>query len=295
MHGPTLDIDLLRTFLAIADSGNFSRAAERVNRTPSAVSLQVRRLEDAAGRQLFRRSTREVALTEDGEILIGYARRILELHDAASARLLPPKVEGKVRLGAPNDSGIYALPKMLGRFAGTHPQVDVDVRLDASRNLRNACEAGELDLVIYTNAAETEANGGRIYEEELVWVGRRNGLASERRPLPLALAEAGCAWRARALDGLSRVGIDYRIAYTSEHCQGQIAAVEADLAVAPLPISVARPPFVRLGSDSGLPDLGRYNVYLRLREGAGPATRALASHVSESFEAAAGFGERLFA
>nr|WP_246191455.1 LysR substrate-binding domain-containing protein [Aureimonas leprariae] len=290
-----MEIDLLRTFLAIAESGNFSRAAERVHRTPSAVSLQVKRLEEAVGRQLFRRTTRDVALTEEGETLVGYSRRLLALHDEAAARMGLPEVEGRIRFGAPNDSGIYAIPKMLGRFAGTHPHVDVEVRLDASRNLRSACDRGDLDLAIYTNSAEANGRSTRIHEEELVWIGRKHGIASERRPLPLAIAEAGCSWRDRALDGLARAGIDYRVAYTSEHCQGQIAAVEADLAVAPLPLSVARPPFVRLGSEAGLPELGRYDVYMRLRENAGPAARVLAGHVAASFAAVAGLGERLFA
>ena len=292
---PTLDPELLRTFVAIAEAGNFSRAAERVLRTPSAVSLQVKKLEDLLGRTMFRRNTRGVALTADGEVLIGYARRILALNEEASARFLLPRAEGRVRFGAPNDSGIFAIPKFLSRFALTHPQVDVDVRLDASAALRRACDAGALDIVIFAGHAEADGAGMPIHEEELVWVGLKGGIAAARRPLPLALADVGCDWRARAIDALARAGILHRAAYSSEHCQGQIAAVEADLAIAPLPLSVARPPFARLGMESGLPTLGRFRVHMQIREGAGPAAEALGRHVAESFKATEGLGKRLFA
>ncbi|GGE13049.1 LysR family transcriptional regulator [Aureimonas endophytica] len=292
---PALEIDLLRTFLAIAETGNFSRAAERVARTPSAVSLQVKRLEEAAGQRLFHRSTREIALSEAGETLLFYARRILVLHDEAASRLAAPRIEGRIRFGAPNDSGIYAIPQMLRRFARTHPHVDVDVRLGMSAALHRACDAGELDLAIYTNEADRPSLARPIFEEDLVWIGCRGGVAATRRPLPLAVAETGCGWRARALDALARTGIGYRVAYSSEHCQGQIAAVEADLAVAPLPVSIARAPFTRIGPDAGLPELGRYGVFLQVRQGAHPAAEALAQHVRESFAAAEGLGQRLFA
>lgn len=286
-----LDLDLVRTFVTICEAGNFSRAAERVGRTPSAVSLQVKRLEDRLGRALFLRHPRTVAPTADGEALLGLGRRLLALNDEVVAFFDAPPMEGRVRFGAPNDSGFFALPAMLRRFAATHPQVEVDVRLDASRLLREACAEGSLDLVLHTGHAASNRDAQVIHSEDLAWIGLGGGLAAERRPLPLALCDSGCAWRAMALDALDQAGIPYRVAYTSEHCLGQIAAVEADLAVAPLPVSAAQQPFCRL---SGLPPLGSYDVLMRMRDGAGPAVQALAGHVGASLRDEPGAGTRFF-
>ena len=291
--GPDLDVDLMRTFVAICETGNFTRAAERIHRTPSAVSVQVKRLEETLGRPLFARHTRSVALTPDGETLLGSVRRLLKLNDELVAQFRRTPMQGRVSFGAPNDSGILALPSMLRRFASTHPLVEVEVRLDASGTLRERCEAGEIDLVLFTASGAAVRDAEVVHSEDLVWIGLRDGLALDAHPLPLALCSAGCAWPAAALDALSRAGIPYRIAYTSDHCQGQIAAVEADLAVAPLPASVAVPPFARL--DDRLPPLGRYDVFMKHRSGAGAAVKALAGHIAQSFRDTAGRGTRLFA
>ncbi|WP_183437020.1 LysR family transcriptional regulator [Methylobacterium sp. R2-1] len=287
-----LDLDLVRTFVTICEAGTFARAADRIGRTPSAVSLQVKRLEERLGRALFLRQPRAVVPTADGEALLGLGRRLLALNDEVVAFFDAPPMEGRVHFGAPNDSGLFALPAMLRRFAATHPQVDVDVRLDASRLLVEAVAEGSLDLVLYTGHLPSNRAAQVVHSEDLAWVGLRGGLAEARRPLPLALCQSGCTWRAAALDALDQAGIPYRVAYTSEHCQGQIAAVEADLAVAPLPVSVARPPFQRIAA---LPPLGSYDVLMRLRDGAGPAVRALAGHVADSFRTDPVIGSRLFA
>lgn len=292
---PHLEIDLARTLVAISETRNFSKAAEQVHRTPSAISLQVKRLEETVGRPLFRRGTRSVSLTSDGETLLGFARRLLKLNEEAMAHFLVPQVEGKVSLGAPHDSGIFAIPGFLKRFASTHPHVEVEVKLDSSASLRRRCAAGELDLVLFTSADGGLPPVEPVYTEALVWIGLRHGEAVHRTPLPLALANQGCAWRAMALAALDAQGIAYRAAYSSEYCQGQIAAVEADLAVAPLPLSVVTPPFVRLGEDFGLPPLGNYTVFMRRRDGAGPVVDALAEHVGASFRDLSGRGNRLFA
>ena len=292
LNPSNLDLDLVRTFVTICEAGTFARAAERVGRTPSAISLQVKRLEERLGRALFLRQPRAVVLTADGEALLGLGRRLLALNDEVVAFFDAPPMEGRVRFGAPNDSGLFALPAMLRRFAATHPQVEVDVRLDASRLLVEALAEGELDLVLYAGHLPSNRAAQVVHSEDLVWIGLRGGLAEARRPLPLALCQSGCTWRAAALDALDQAGIPYRVAYTSEHCQGQIAAVEADLAVAPLPLSVARPPFQRIAA---LPPLGSYDVLMRPRDGAGPAARALAGHVADSFRDLPGLGNRLFA
>ncbi|MEF2553621.1 LysR substrate-binding domain-containing protein [Aurantimonas sp. A2-1-M11] len=291
---PNLDMDLARTMVAIADTGNFSRAAEQVHRSASAISLQVKKLEDMVGRELFRRDARSVSLTTDGEIFLGYARRLLKLNDEAFSRFLSICCEGSVRLGVPNDNGVVAMPEILKRFAQTHPKVEVEVRLDRTEELRRRCRAGELDLAVFSHD-ERRDGPDYIHCEPLVWVGARGGLAAAERPLPLALADTGCAWRGMALAALDAAEIDYRVAYSSEFCSGQLAAVAADLAIAPLPISVASGDIVRLGAEHGLPRLGDYRMTLARRDGAGAVADALADHVTASFRAIAERGTRLFA
>ncbi|GJE76244.1 LysR substrate-binding domain-containing protein [Methylorubrum suomiense] len=292
LNPANLDLDLVRTFVTICETGNFSRAADRIGRTPSAVSLQVKRLEERLGRALFLRRPRTIVPTADGEVLLGLGRRLLAVNDEVVAFFDAPPMEGRVRFGAPNDSGLFALPAMLRRFSVRHPHVQVDVRLDASRALADACTDGALDLVLYTGNAGANRDASVVQAEDLVWIGLDGGLAETRRPLPLALCHSGCAWRAAALNALDQAGIPYRVAYSSEHCQGQIAAVEADLAVAPLPANVARRPFRRVTT---LPPLGGYDVLMRVRDGAGPAAKALAGHVAACVREISGNGERLFA
>jgi len=287
------EIDVLRTFVAICETGNFSRAAEQVHRTPSAISLQVKKLEDMLGRELFLREPRVAVPTAEGEVMLSYARRMLALNDETIRRFRAPAMEGRVRLGAPNDTGMTALPAILKRFASTHPHVEVDVRLGGSRDIFHLCRTGELDVAVFSCDLEGETGVEEVFTDSLVWIGLRHGSAAERRPLPLAVAERGCSWRAMALRALDAAGIPYHIAYTSEPCHGQIAAVAADLAGAPLPRSLVSPPFVRLGAP--LPALGEYRMFMMTRDGADEAAAALATHVGEGFRECVSQGLQLFA
>ncbi|WP_440995748.1 LysR substrate-binding domain-containing protein [Arhodomonas sp. SL1] len=278
---PLLDNDLLRTFVAIAESGSFSRAARQVSRTPGAVSMQVRRLEETLERTLFLREARQVRLTREGQALLGYARRILEINEEAVARFLAPQVDGTVRLGVTDDVGTRILPEVLARFARTHPAVQVDVMVGRSQDLPPRLEAGELDLaLVSTDDVVTDKGRGQVvYTEQLVWAGVEGGTAAARRPLPLALAAEGCCWRAKALSALDRAGLAYRLAYTSEHTAGQEAAVTADLALAPLPRALMRPPLRRLDGEADLPPIGTYRIELLRASNTGEAAEVLARHV----------------
>ena len=286
---PILDTELLRTFVAIAETGSFRAAAKRVFRTPSAVSMQIKKLEDTLGRSLFLRDGRQVTMTADGETLLGFARRMLKLNDEAVARFVTPAIEGCVRLGAPDDFGTRFLPNILARFAAVYAAVDVEVRLEPSETLLERLDDGGLDLTLITaNRGETPKREGEVlFTEPLVWTGLRGGVAWEREPLPLALATHGCPWRLAALNALDRAGRFYRIAYGSPHCAGQQAAMLADLAIAPFPASLIEPPFRRLGESEGLPDLPDYEILLVRRPDLGPAGEALATEVKASFAALA--------
>jgi DNA-binding transcriptional LysR family regulator len=299
MNSPTsvvhnLDLDLARTFVAICETGNFSRAAEKVHRSASAISLQVKKLEAMVGRELFKRETRKVTMTEDGEVLLGYARRLLKLNDEAMSHFHSPEFSGTVRLGVPNDTGIVAIPEILKRFAQTHPHVDIDVNLGPTRTLRQAIHKGDLDIAVFSFDAELDRQPP-IHAEPLVWLGARHGSAIDKRPLPVSMAEPGCYWRTMALKALDDAGVNYRIAYTSEFCQAQIAAVRADLAIAPLPISVISDDLVHLGPSHGLPEIGEYRMTLAKRDGHGAVEEALAEHVIAGFRKISERGMRVFA
>lgn len=278
-----LETDLLKTFVTISETGNFTVAARRVFRTPSAVSMQMKRLEDQLGRALFIRHPRHVTLTTDGEAFLVHARDILRINDAALSRFRVPQLEGRVRFGAPDDFGIRYLPRLLSRFAATHPLVEVEVFLSTSQSLSRRFEAAEIDMILTVSAQSTNAPGEVIHAEPLIWVGARGGQAFARSPVPLALSSHGCPWRAAALAALDKRGSPYRIAYTSEASAGQLAAVMADLAVAPLPISLLEDRHRRLTDKDGFADIGFYQLRLQKNPEIGSAGQAFADHVRESF------------
>ncbi|EWH00214.1 LysR family transcriptional regulator [Halomonas sp. BC04] len=283
-RSPLLDTDVLRTFVAIAECGSFTRAARQIFRTPSALSMQIKRLEETLGHTLFVREARQVRLTPEGEVLLGYGRRLLKLNEEAVAQFLAPAMVGRLGFGTTDDVGSRILPGVLAQFARSHPAVQVDVVVGSSRAMLARLDAGELDLVLVTagNPGQEE-RGVIVHSEPLVWTGREGGVAVQRSPLPVALAHQGCAWRGMALEALSQAGLSYRIAYTCEHSAGQEAAMIADLAVSPFPQSLVRPPLRRIDPDL-LPPLGEYQLALVKRPGADPACETLVEHVMRAFQ-----------
>ena len=284
---PMLEIDVLRTFVSIAESGSFTRAAGQIFRTTSAVSMQIKRLETMLGCTLFVREARRIALTADGERLLGYARRLLKLNEETVNAFIAPRLVGRVRFGTPGDLGTYILPGLLSLFALTHPGVEVDVSVGRSLDMIQRIDAGELDVALISvgNLGQDDSRGETIHSEPLVWAGRAGGVAVERSPLPLALASPGCAWRRQALDALDRAGRSYRVAYSSEQCAGQEAAMMADLAVAPYPLSLIRHPLKRLEESSSLPKLGDYQIKLLRAADCSEPVDVLARHVIAAFMA----------
>ncbi len=281
-----LETDLIRTFVAISEFGNFSAAAKRVHRTPSAISMQVKKLEDQLGRTLFNRQGRTVSLTPDGEALLGFAREILKLNDEAVARFKVPAIEGTVSFGAPDDFGTRFLPGFLKRFASTHPAVEVNVSLGPSAKLLDDLESGKLDLTLMTavRGGINDGLGDIVFSETLVWAGLKGGTSHREDVVPLALAGTDCCWRNAAIASLASSGVKYRIAYTCENCQGQMAALLGDLAIAPLPSSLITPEFEILGKQAGLPALESYDLRLCRAPDIGAAATAFAEHVEQSLQ-----------
>ncbi|KEC73458.1 HTH-type transcriptional regulator DgdR [Rhizobium leguminosarum bv. phaseoli CCGM1] len=260
---PLLDNDVLRTFVAIAETGNFSTAAEAVFRTPSAVSMQIKKLEEQLGATLFLRDARSVTLTRHGEMLLSYARNILALSNEAVSRFIMPELTGVVRLGAPEDIGERLLPRILKSFAESYPGIMVDVTIDMSVGLKKRMEEQRLDLALINCATRPFPTGGEVvFRERLVWAGARCGSAHRRDPLPISIWEDGCIWRQEALAQLERNKRAYRVAYLSGHTMAQRAAVLSDLAIAPLPLSYVSEDMAILGLQEGLPELGSFDIRL---------------------------------
>lgn len=276
--------ELLRTFVKAVDTGSFTRAGEIVGRTQSAVSLQIRRLEEMLDAPLFVRGTHRVKLTEEGTTLAGYARRMLALNDEAVSSLRRPKVAGCVRLGAPHEYTASLLPVILGKFAQSHPGVMLEVTCDLSKNLLARQEKGEFDLVIALHDDPDERGGAKVLTEPLVWITSLDHERHTQRPLSLVVAPPPCIYRNRVLQTLSRQNQPWRIAYMSSSYSGIIAAVRAGLGV-PLLAGSTVPEGVRmLGERDGFPVMGLLDVRLYERaESATEAVRCLADYITSSF------------
>ncbi|OWL83066.1 LysR substrate-binding domain-containing protein [Halopseudomonas aestusnigri] len=278
---PTIDSELLRTFVAIADQGGYTRAAEQVNRTQSAVSMQMKRLEeDVVQRSLFQRNGRQMLLTAEGELLLGYARRILRLQGEALNSLRAPHMVGLVRIGTPDDYVTRFLPGVLARFAQAFPLVQVEMHCEPSFQL---LQRQDLDLTIVTREPGKEI-GQLLRQEEVVWAQADNAMLHERSTLPLAMFNADCFcrnWACNALDTLNR---DYRVAYSSPSLSAILAVVGAGLAITAQLRSLIPADMRIIGKEEGLPDMPMASiVLLRNPRSQSPVTECLAEHIAEGF------------
>ncbi|MGH8433028.1 MAG: LysR substrate-binding domain-containing protein [Pseudomonas sp.] len=276
-----IDSELLRTFVAIADLGGFTRAAEAVNRTQSAVSMQMKRLEeDVVQRSLFERDGRQVRLTPEGQVLLGYARRILKLHGEVINTLREPHMVGSVRIGTPDDYVMRFLPGILSRFAQAYPMVQVEVHCDSSSQL---LQRQDLDLTIVTRMPGEEI-GQLLRQERFVWAEALGFCPHEQTPLPLAMFNTDCfcrTWACNALDAMER---EYRVAYTSPSLSALMAVVSAGLAVTAQLQSLITPDMRILGKAENLPELPMSSiVLLRNTRTQSPVTETLAEHIAEGF------------
>ena len=271
--------DLLRAFVAVVDTGGFTRAASSLNRTQSAVSMQIKRLQTAIGRPLFDRRGRAVTLTRDGEALIGYARRILRLNDEALDAMVEQDVAGRVRLGAIDDYATVVLPPILARFAADHAKVDVELQTGLTAHLLERL-GSRFDLVLGMQAAGQGAPGERIRRDTPVWAGSRSHAVHKRAPLPLALYPRGCLFRDWALAALDRVGRTWRIAYMSPSLGAVEAAAAAGLAVTVVKSRTMPKTLRQLGPKDGLPKLPGVDIVLYRASGKLPkAATLLADYV----------------
>lgn len=235
MFPRNLELELLRAFVAVVDAGGFTRAAERLHRTQSTVSQQLKRLEERLATPLLERDTRNVTLSERGELLLGYARRLLALNDEALTALAETQLQGRVRLGSAQEVADGSLADLLAHFSRLHPGVALEVRVDANLKLREEVEHGELDLAVLFQEPGQAQNGcaGCEVIERLnrVWVASPNlGIAADA-PLPLILSNAPCIFRNAVLDTLNAIGRPWRIVLSTPSLSGMRAALRAGLGV----------------------------------------------------------------
>ena len=225
-------MDVLRTFVTGFELGSFASAAERLGRSQSTVSTQLRRLEEQAGKPLVRRAGRGLGLTTAGEGMLGYARRILELNDEAIESIRGIDVEGWARLGLPQDFAELWLPAVLRQFSNAHPKVRVEIQVDRSVPLVEKVVAGELDAALVWGDGSDGPHGERVADFPMRWIGPIGwtGLTGlGREPLPFAAFSPPCTFRSAAIEALDAAGLPWRLAFTSPSLSGLWAAAEGGL------------------------------------------------------------------
>ena len=274
MRRITFDLDVLRTFVTGVDLGSFAKAAERLGRSTSAVSAQLKKLEDQLGMPVLRKQGRGMVTTSAGEALLGYARRLLELNDEAATAVRGAELAGSVRLGMQEDFGEHILTEVLGRFARVHPKLRIEACVARNAELMAQLAAGRLELALAWSdpavPAPAAARTPELARLPLRWIGAADGAVwpawrGHGEPLPLVMMDAPCVMRSAAIHALDRAGIPWRIAFSSPGLGGVWAAVAAGLGVS-VRTTLGLPPALRALEQPGLPPLPA--IALQLHRGA---------------------------
>ncbi|KVM92684.1 LysR substrate-binding domain-containing protein [Burkholderia diffusa] len=279
-----LDLDVLAMVVAVTESGSFAQGAQAVHRSPSAVSMQIKALEDALGKLLFIRDTRNVTATDDGRTLAEYGRRMLAMRDEAWASVVRPEIRGRVTIGVPDDYISSLLPQVLGKFAAMHPRVEVRVIGQPSSALVPMLKDNTIDLACLTRIKGV--TGELVRLEPIVWTGSPTRNVWEERPLPVALFTHGSMARDHAIKALNRQKIPFRMSYESPSFLGLVSMVEAGLAVAPLARCSIPAHLLQLSQNEGLPPLDALEVVLaRSAQSARPPCDYLAEQILNEWRA----------
>ncbi len=275
-----LDIDQLQTFVAIVDTGSFTKAADRVFKTQSAVSMQMRRLEERIGKQLFAKDGRGNRLTAEGDKLLNFARRMMRLNNEAIAAFDDNRLEGTLRIGTPDDYADRYMPGIIDRFARTHPNVELYIICEPSVDLAEKLAKGELDIALVTHNPRARQSDV-VRTEPLCWVGSANHPLPDNAPVRLAVGRRDCQWRQIACVALDSVGRDYQILFTSWSSTVVASAVLAGMAVSVLPESALRPGMKVLTQADGFPPLAPVQIGIMRRPGLSPSLmNAITNHIT---------------
>lgn len=260
MMARTLDLVALRSFVAVVDAGGVTRAAGLLNLTQSAVSMQLKRLEEGLGLGLFARAARRLTLTPEGEQLLGFARRMLALNDEALARLTSAAFEGEIRLGVPHDIVYPAIPGILKRLSLRYPRLRINLVSSFTLLLKEGFARGELDIILTTEDAPGPG-AEELALRPLVWVGAEDGQVWQKRPLRIGFKDS-CIFRRRAVAALDAAGIAWEMAVDGESEQAIEATVAADLAVSARLTNAMPQGLFPIEARGGLPDLGVQSICL---------------------------------
>lgn len=281
---PNLDSDLLRTLVAISEAKNFTHASEIVGRTQSAVSVQMKKLEEIVEERLFDRGPRGVTLTPPGEILVKESKRIISLLDQAVISVHSDPLDGFVKIGIPEEYGGTILPHVLYQFSTLHPDVEVTVHCATSGEIKSKFDKGKLDVIV-THEDASMIGGEILISDPVVWVTSDTHFQHEFDPIPIAAYERGCWWRDWSLSILDEKQKDYRISYESSSILGLQAAVSSGIAVAVLAQSQIPADCRELTAEEGFPPLHGSNIVLRQNENSKCTTKAgMAQTIREAFQ-----------
>ncbi|PVE25129.1 LysR family transcriptional regulator [Microvirga sp. KLBC 81] len=279
-----LETDVLRTLIAICDNGGVNRAAGIIGRSQSAVSLQIRKLEQQVGTALFQKKGRRLVLTEAGDVLLNYARRILVLNDDAVSAVKGLAIEGSVRFGMPSDFAETWMPTVLGRFKRVHPDVHIEAKVDRNVALLEALDAGKLDLALVFGSSH-RPDAKLLATLPIVWVGPQGDQPSRqgRDAVPLVLFEPPCLFREAGLEALNQAGIPWRVSFTTHSLAGAWAAVGSGLGVTPR-LEIALPSQVRVLRETALPAMPTISLALHSsRHSLSPAALRFQESLLETF------------
>ena len=281
MSQPHLDPACLHAFVTVADCGGFTSAAQRLGRGQSAVSLQIKRLEDQLGLTLLDRSTRQIGLTPAGERLIERARHLLALQRELVLSASSPEVSGAVRLGVPEDFASTHLPGLLADFVRAHPRISLEVTCELTMPILDRFDAGELDLVLFKRRPGA-GDGEAIMHEKLAWTAARDfALPEPDAPLPLVCAPRPCVLRDFATGLLEQAGRDWRIAFSSGSLAGNLGALRAGLGIAPLPSEMV-PGDLAIIEAADLPSLPEIETAMLVAAELSPAARVLRDSILDA-------------
>ena len=278
-----LDLTALRSFVAVADAGGVTRAAGFLNLTQSAVSMQLKRLEEALGEELLDRSARTIGLTAQGEQLLSYSRRMLELNDEIWARLTANEFEGDLTLGVPHDIIYPYIPTVLKRFAAEFPRVRVRLTSAPTRKLREMFGRGECDAIL-TTEEQPGPGGETLVQLPLVWIGAIGGSAWKKTPLPIAFCSQ-CIFRRGVLDRLDEAGVDWEMMVDSDLDNAVEAAVSADFGINAAIEGILPPQTEPIDHAGVLPDPGKTRIVFYMQRSDDPVREALRGLVRTVYRA----------
>lgn len=282
-----IDIDLLRAFLMIYEARSFSHAAERLGRTQSTISQQIKKLEDILGHALFLRSNRSVNLTTEGEVLLPYARQMVGMNDEVFGRISQPNIQGTVRLGAPEAFAANHLMEPILQFSKSHPSVGLEVRCDLSDHLMGDFERGDFDIVLIKRDSKTKIFGNKVWREQLIWAGQEKRNFKMDEIVPLVLSPTPCVYRSKMIDALDRKKIKWAPVFTSSSITSRIAAAKSGLGVTVIPKELLSDAhgLQCLDEGCGLPNIRPIEIDLiQKKQGISDAGKRLAEHIIFALE-----------